>query len=320
MLAARAAVVADAIAAAPPPEPVQLFASVSIRCYRPLPMLRRASCLLAAAALACEAAAHADAPLGAIAAPIVVSAPVAEPTPAAPIWDETELIAVGEREIAEDELLGLPGSAGVTVGVPTGDVIADGATSIGTPDSGRLSAGMPLPFAPALYTRRDATRSFGTSQTLRTLEAAFTALRRERGVTSEVVIGDISAPGGGRFAPHVSHTSGRDIDIRLVLAPGVDRTVVPFAAADVDWDATWALVHSILEAGDVTYVFLESARQPYLRAAAERAGVHAALLDRWFETPGAYDPDAVIRHESGHRAHIHVRLGCIGQGPRCQGL
>jgi hypothetical protein len=280
-------------------------------------MLRRASCLLVAAALACEAAAHADAPPPP--SPPPVAPPIAPPHATSPAWDESQLIAVGEREIAEDELLGLPGSAGVTVGVPTGDAIADGATSIGTPDSGRLSAGLPLPFRPHLYTRRDATRSFATSQTLRTLEAAFTAFRRERGITSEVVIGDISAPGGGRFAPHVSHTSGRDIDIRLVLAPGVDRTTVPFAPADVDWDATWALVHSILEAGDVTYVFLDHDRQAYLRAAAERAGVHAALLDRWFETPGAYDPDAVIRHESGHRAHIHVRLGCMGQGPRCQG-
>lgn len=274
-------------------------------------------CLVAAAALACEAAAHADAPP---APPPVDHAPAPGPAPEpAPTWDETQLLAVGEREIAEDELLGLPGSAGVTVGVPAGDAIADGATSIGTPDGGRLSSGLPLPFRPHLYTRRDATRSFGTSQTMRTLEAAFTAFRRERGITAEVVIGDISAPGGGPFAPHVSHTSGRDIDIRLVLAPGVDRTTVPFLAADVDWDATWALVHSILEAGDVTYVFLDHDRQTYLRAAAERAGVHAALLDRWFETPGAYDPDAVIRHESGHRAHIHVRLGCMGQGPRCQG-
>jgi hypothetical protein len=280
-------------------------------------MLRRASCVLVAAVLACEASAHADAPVPP-AEERPSAPPVAAPMPM-PTWDETQLIAVGEREIAEDELLGLPGSAGVTVGVPAGDAIADGATSIGTPDGGRLANGLPLPFRPHLYTRRDATRSFGTSQTLRTLEAAFTAFRRERGITAEVVIGDISAPGGGAFSPHVSHTSGRDIDIRLVLAPGVDRTTVPFAAADVDWDATWALVHSILEAGDVTYVFLDRDRQPYLRAAAERAGVHAALLDRWFETPGAYDPDAVIRHESGHRAHIHVRLGCMGQGPRCQG-
>lgn len=284
-------------------------------------MLRRASCLLAAAALACEAAALADAPTTPVVAPVTTrdAVPTTKTAEVAPTWDEGELIAVGEREIAEDELLGLPGSAGVTVGVPAGETIPDGAVTIGTPDAGRLVGGLQLPFRPALYTRRDATRSFGTSQTLRTLEAAFTALRRERGITSEIVIGDISAPHGGRFAPHVSHTSGRDIDIRLVLAPGVDRTVVPFAAADVDWDATWALVHSILEAGDVTYVFLDSDRQAYLRAAADRAGVHAAVLDRWFETPGVYDPDAVIRHESGHRAHIHVRLGCMGQGPRCQG-
>ena len=30
--------------------------------------------------------------------------------------------------------------------------------------------------------------------------------------------------------------------------------------------------------------------------------------------------DAVIRHERGHRAHVHVRLDCEGQGPRCHGV
>lgn len=289
-------------------------------------MVRRALCLVTIAVLACEASAQADSP-----DPTSRAASPADTPPAAahrdepphdhgPAWDEAMLMAVGEREIAEDELLGLPGSGGVTVGIPSGDAIPEGAVAIGTPDGGSLVRGLQLPFRPELYTRRDRARSYGTSQTLRTLEAAFTSLRRERGVTSEVVIGDISLPHGGRFSPHVSHTSGRDIDIRLVLAPGLDRTVIPFAAADVDWDATWALVHALLEAGDVTYVFLDASRQPHLRAAAARAGVHAAVLDRWFETPGTYDADAVIRHESGHRAHIHVRLGCTGQGPRCQGL
>jgi murein endopeptidase len=134
-----------------------------------------------------------------------------------------------------------------------------------------------------------------------------------------VIIGDISLPRGGSFAPHVSHTSGRDVDIRLILAPGLDRTTLPLAPEQVDWDATWALVHGFLETGQVTYVVLDFTQQGHLYRAGERAGMHPRVLDRWFQWPDATKDDAIVRHEPGHRAHLHVRLGCDGQGPRCKG-
>jgi hypothetical protein len=237
-----------------------------------------------------------------------------------PTTAEREIVAVGEPEISDEVLLGLPGSHGLPVGAGQGRAaIPGGGTSVGAPEAGSLEGGIQLPFDPGAYTRRDATRSYATSQTLRTIQAAFAALRDERGVQAEVVIGDISRPRGGSFAPHVSHTSGRDIDIRLVLAAGLDRTTLPFAPEQVDWDATWALVHSFLETGHVTYVFLDFDNQAHLHAAALRAGVHRRVLDRWFQWPGATLETTIIRHEPGHRAHLHIRLSCEGQGPRCTG-
>ncbi len=235
--------------------------------------------------------------------------------------DEHEILAVGDLEIGDDELLGLPGSQGLAI-MGTGATqasIPEGGASIGTPDAGSLGGGIQLPFDPRAYTRRDATRSFASTQTLRTIAAAFTALRRDRGIDDEVIIGDISLPRGGAFAPHASHRSGRDLDIRLILADGLDRTTLPFAPEQVDWDATWALVHSFLETGHVTYVFLEHGHQAHLHRAAARAGVHAEVLEHWFQWPDAFDATAIIRHEPGHRAHLHIRLSCEGQGPRCQG-
>jgi hypothetical protein len=232
---------------------------------------------------------------------------------------EHEILAIGEADIGEEELLGLPGSQGFAVETMRGVAIADGGTSVGTPNHGSLSGGIQLPFDPTRYTRRDAKRSYATSHTLRTIQAAFTSLRRDRGVKAAVIIGDISLPRGGTFPPHVSHTSGRDIDIRLVLAKGLDRETIPFLAEQVDWDATWALVHSFLETGDVAYVFLDFQHQAHLHAAALRAGVHEEVLAQWFAWPDGYDSASIIRHEPGHRAHLHVRLGCTGQGPRCEG-
>ncbi|HWB76319.1 MAG TPA: penicillin-insensitive murein endopeptidase [Nannocystaceae bacterium] len=238
-----------------------------------------------------------------------------------PAAAEREIFAVADAELAEDLLLGLPGSHGLPVSAQAmGRVpIAEGGHAIGTPEGGTLEGGVQLPFDPALYTRRDATRSYATTQTLRTLQAALGRLRSEKGFDAEVIIGDISLPRGGSFAPHVSHTSGRDIDIRLILAPGLDRTTLPLAPEQVDWDATWELVHGFLETGQVTYVFLDFAQQGQLYRAGERAGMHPRVLDRWFQWPDATKDDAIVRHEPGHRAHLHVRLGCAGQGPRCKG-
>jgi hypothetical protein len=77
-------------------------------------------------------------------------------------------------------------------------------------------------------------------------------------------------------------------------------------------------VHSFLETGQVVYVFLDYDRQQYLYDAARRAGVDARVLDTWFQwpTPGAFGP---IRHEDGHRAHVHVRLACGPDDHECAG-
>jgi len=233
---------------------------------------------------------------------------------------EREIMAIEDVEVSDDVLLSLPGSHGGIPGTMQERVpIADGGRSVGTADAGALEGGLQLPLDPLSYTRRDASRSYATTQTLRTIQAALGVLRSERGVHAEVVIGDLSLRRGGTFPPHVSHTSGRDIDVRLVLAAGLDRTTLPLAPQQVDWDATWALVHSFLETGRVTYVFLDFGQQAHLRSAALRAGVHDRVLDRWFQFPDATNTEAIVRHEPGHRAHLHIRLSCDGQGPRCQG-
>lgn len=234
-----------------------------------------------------------------------------------PDTTEREILDLSRAELGGDFVLTLPGSRGLAVEDRFAE-IRKGGMSVGTPQRGALSRGVQLPFNPALYTRRDASRSYGSTHTIRTLQAAFNAMRNERGVHAEVIVGDLSRPRGGRFRPHVSHQSGRDIDIRLVVAAHLDPRTLPVAPEHVDWDATWALVHSFLETGHVRYIFLSHMRQKNLYEAGLRAGVHARVLDRWFQWPGS-DPTSLIRHEDGHRAHIHVRLSCGPNDPRCRG-
>lgn len=268
-------------------------------------------------------AAPEPAPVIAAAPEPVAAEPHAEPDATAafvgdPDAREREVLDLARAEIAEDVLLQLPGSAGIGIADPDAVMLVpDGGTSIGTPQRGYLHQAVQLPFRPDLYTRRDADRSWGSTHTIRTIVAAFGALRSERGVTAEVIVGDISRPRGGPFAPHVSHQSGRDVDIRLIVAPGFDARTFPGDPAHVDWDATWAMVHSFLETGHVIAMFLGWQQQEHLHRAALRAGVHERVLQRWFQWPGD-DAEALIRHEDGHRAHVHIRFACGPADPHCK--
>ena len=232
---------------------------------------------------------------------------------------EMEILDATHAESPGDFLLDLPGSAGLTVD-RLSDEAQSAAQSVGKPQRGRLWHGVALPPNPGLYTRRNPSRSFGSSQTISTIQTAMQTLRERKGVHAEVLIGDISAGKGGPIAPHVSHQSGRDIDIRLILAPGLERDTIPVRVEQVDWDATWKLVHSFLETGRVTYVFLGLSRQPHLHAAALRAGVSPQVVDHWFQWPGNRGRPGIIRHEDGHRAHVHIRLACAPSESHCAGL
>jgi hypothetical protein len=251
-----------------------------------------------------------------IATPLAPAGAALEGDPAA---QERAILSLDNADLPEDVLLALPGSEGIAVADDDASAIPEGGASIGTPQAGSLANGIQLPPRPHLYTRRDPARSFGSTHTIRTIQSALAAMRRERGHDAEVIIGDISLPRGGPFSPHVSHQAGRDVDIRLVLAAGQPRETLPSAPEVVDWDATWALVHSFLETGQVTHVFLGFERQGHLLEAARRAGVHDRVLDAWFQWPDPGGP-GLIRHEDGHLAHVHVRLACGPAETRCTGV
>lgn len=188
--------------------------------------------------------------------------------------------------------------------------------SVGTPTRGRLLGGVQLPEQSALYTVRNPEHSFGTSLTVATLQSALADFRRDTGFERELVVCDMSRQGGGRFRPHRSHTSGRDVDIRLPLRRGVPDGTIPRAASLVDWDAAWALVKSLVDTGQVRYVFLARQRQRPLYEAARRAGETAESLEALMQYPRR-SLAAVVRHSVGHIKHIHVRFRCAADESQC---
>lgn len=198
------------------------------------------------------------------------------------------------------------------------DVPATG-KSVGRPHRGRLEGGVLLPES-ELYTRKIPTGGlYGSSHAIEQLQRAFASFRHDSGFEGEVIIGALSRKRGGRFAPHVSHQSGRDIDIRLPVWPSVPASVVSPHPDEIDWYATWALVEAFIATGEVSAIFLDVSRHRYLYEAARTLGETPESLEPiigWPRWSGSTAP--IVHHADGHDVHIHVRIKCGPDEPRCK--
>jgi murein endopeptidase/LysM repeat protein len=237
------------------------------------------------------------------------------------VWRETEPVtgtAVGALLTSTLRTTGAEAErapAQSTPRLPIHDV-APTAMSTGSAARGHLIDGIQLPDNPALYTVRNPAHSWGSSLTVSELQRAIRDFRERTGFDREVLVADMSREHGGRFRPHHSHTSGRDVDIRLPLRLGIRKGVVPQLASQVDWDATWALIRAFASGGQLQYVFLSRSRQQALYEAAQRAGTSASELQQFIQYP-RHSRTAVVRHAHGHTEHMHLRFKCAPNESSC---
>ena len=212
-----------------------------------------------------------------------------------------------------------PRTVGLRPGPPVPEPfdVPQGARSVGRPHRGRLEHGQQLPEAP-WYPLREPRISYGSSHTLGVIMEALATFRARTGYEGEVVIGSISRPWGRRFPPHRSHQSGRDVDIRLPLLPGVRAHPDP-DPDEIDWSAAWELVRAFVDTGQVQVIFFDIHLQRRLYQAALWEGATPEDLRPVLQWPaGRGSGLAVVRHEPGHDGHIHVRVRCGGDEPRCR--
>lgn len=193
------------------------------------------------------------------------------------------------------------------------------ALSVGLPNKGKLVRGIQLKTT-NWYTVRTPEETWGSSNTINLLHHALVRFRENSKYKRELIVQDISKKGGGKFSPHKSHQSGRDVDIRLPVNRHVAPHGVPRKIKEVDWAAAWVLVHELIKSGEVEYIFLNYDRQKHLYRAAKRAGVSKKLLARWIQYPthSKSQRSGLVRHVKGHSVHIHVRFRCGKQERRCR--
>jgi murein endopeptidase len=193
--------------------------------------------------------------------------------------------------------------------------------SCGRPNRGHLLSGIPLPEGDDWRIREHRPRVFGSRTTI---EALLTAMRNYSAAdpdAPDVRLGEISKRSGGRSEPHVSHRSGRDVDIGYVMRPSVQdsrnwwRTATP---KNIDALRTWKLMKALIDTGEVQQIFMSAKLQ---RVVAREAAKELApgQVERVF---AALNPDpnvhTIVRHEHGHRDHFHVRFECEDGNIRCR--
>jgi murein endopeptidase/LysM repeat protein len=194
-----------------------------------------------------------------------------------------------------------PSIEDLTVPVPKGG------ESFGWPNGGRLLNGVHIPENPALYTVRNIDRAFGSTHAIEVMQRGLAAFRLRTRFEGEILLWDMSVKRGGRFGPHRSHRTGRDVDIAIP----VKRGYAPDAPHDeaIDWPATWQLVRSFIETGEVKYIFMSRQRQAQLYKAARADGATPQELEEMIQFP-RFTKYGIVRHSPGHHCHLHVRFSC----------
>jgi LysM repeat protein len=146
-----------------------------------------------------------------------------------------------------------------------------------------------------------------TPQTIELVQQAVSQYRRAHRGAPKVVIGDISRKGGGRFHPHASHQTGRDIDLGYVVRGSSHERVGGVSYANLDVART--LLQAFIDTRQVVYVFVDYRLQEKLYEHALAQGVPQRELDGLFQYPhGRGRAHGIIRHWPNHRHHFHVRF------------
>lgn len=208
-------------------------------------------------------------------------------------------------------------------------------TSVGGPNTGFLSGGVPLPSdIPGL--RSNANRPnrdgfYGTVEMVRSLVRAAAVVHAEM-PGSEATVNDIGLPSGGRIRHHSSHQSGRDVDVLFFL---LDRRGRPRPSVGVPLDTqgrgwifnglanggddvrvrldarrTWRFIRAMLEddEANVQRIYVVEHLRSLLLREATRSRAPMATRRRFEETTCQPGPP--------HDDHLHFRLFCTPEDMR----
>lgn len=135
-----------------------------------------------------------------------------------------------------------------------------------------------------------------------------------------IAIGDLSKRHGGPFPPHVSHQSGRDVDVGIIRKkppkPGVFIHTKP---KDMNLYAQWVVVKCFLDDPQTSMIFIEHSLVKALKGEVERLYKKRRSKLRKYLSFFPGGKRRVIHGDNDHRSHMHVRIKCPKRHRRCRG-
>jgi LysM repeat protein len=179
-----------------------------------------------------------------------------------------------------------------------------GSMAVGSPSAGLLVNGHVAEKSELLAPVSPGT-AWGTAETLSYLAAALRKVHEQAPDTPPLYLGDISAEHGGPLSPHVSHQSGRDVDLGYFYLKN-ERWYRRGTAQNLDIAKNWAFVRALVTETDVELILIDHSIQALLREHALRQGENARWVKSLFSGDGNDRP--LIRHARGHATHLHVRF------------
>jgi len=196
-----------------------------------------------------------------------------------------------------------------------------GAKAEGSPTTGRLDGGLRFE-SEGSFDVRCPMNAYVSSYTYASLYAALMRMRTRYHYKGQLVVADISRDGGGGYGLHVSHKTGRDVDLWLPIeggqyrtGPGCGACGTPWCrpdASEVDWEAAWLMIESLRENGAVQRIFLDRSLMGSLIDGAVRTGANRSAVKMIVGSRGA-----LVGHSANHTHHIHVRFHCGPDEEKC---
>ena len=197
--------------------------------------------------------------------------------------------------------------------------------SVGTPSSGKLIGGVSIDKdgdfeGPGFVIGEGRTRLFGTPQTVRHVKACMAAYRAafpDRRKAPPVNIGDLSAKGGGPVGPHLSHESGRDVDIGYLTRPPQSRGAFDREARgekDLDLPKQWVVTKCFLDNPELKAIFMGSGVASALKQYVTKVYRKRPSLKQKYLSALA----RLVVPDSEHLTHMHVRFKCPKTDKACR--
>ena len=185
------------------------------------------------------------------------------------------------------------------------DLRSLGSMSLGSPNAGGLLNGVQA-IESRFYKPISPSGAWATQETLDFLALALGKVHEAFPETAPLGLGDISGKSGGPSRPHVSHQSGRDVDIAYFYVDGAGW-YARGTAKNLDLPRNWAFVRALIAETDVDLILIDHSIQILLEDFARKQGEDPAWLAGVFRgVPGKLRP--IIRHAPGHATHIHIRF------------